>query len=223
MKKFCLRVAAAMLTFLLLWICPYSALAQEEETELDLDRLGSITFHLEYEGKPVQGGNLAICRVGELREDGGTWHYVPVAELQESGIDMDDLEDRAMIAQVEEAAEEAQLPAQEAVFDEKGEMHFSDLVLGLYLVRQTEPAPGYEKLQTFLITLPMVEDRKLIYDVDALPKPELEKTPEPHDPTLPQTGQLYWPLPVLAVPGTALVIAGVFLCCTKRKERGNTP
>ena len=43
---------------------------------------------------------------------------------------------------------------------------------------------------------------------------------EPDGPDLPQTGQLNWPVPVLAVLGMLLVTAGVVLCTTeKRRER----
>ena len=44
-----------------------------------------------------------------------------------------------------------------------------------------------------------------------------EPNPEPQDPTLPQTGVLWWPVPVLAFAGLLLILAGVAL----RRRRGS--
>ncbi|MBQ9720353.1 MAG: hypothetical protein IJV64_06615, partial [Oscillospiraceae bacterium] len=52
-----------------------------------------------------------------------------------------------------------------------------------------------------------------VYTVDATPKMTLAPasptpTPTPTGPTLPQTGQLWWPVPVLAVLGLFCVAIG---------------
>ena len=75
-----------------------------------------------------------------------------------------------------------------------------------------------------LAGVPMEEDGVLRYDVDASPKVELEKEPEPTsttppaptDPRLPYTGQLNWPVPVLTVLGLGLLALGLAL---RRKSR----
>ena len=73
-----------------------------------------------------------------------------------------------------------------------------------------------------------------MYDLIAAPKVSLEIKPdkpdkptEPDDPTepdkpiLPQTGQLHWPVPILAVSGVVLFAMGWYLCFGKREEHEN--
>ena len=142
---------------------------------------------------------------------------------------------------------------------------FSNLSKGVYLVRQSNQVPGYESFDAFLVTIPMKQDGKWIYNVDASPKlsviPKPEEPSEPEEPTepttpdepvvptteetevteepgteipvqpvqpgtetdtssdnqnktgndggrLPQTGQLVWPIPVLAFLGLCFVVIG---------------
>ena len=108
--------------------------------------------------------------------------------------------------------------------DKDGEIAFTGLDLGLYLLVQHKAAKGYETAAPFLVSVPMEEDGVLRYDVDASPKVELEKEPEPTsttppappDPRLPYTGQLNWPVPVLTVLGLGLLALGLAL---RRKSR----
>lgn len=138
---------------------------------------------------------------------------------------------------------------------------FSNLSKGVYLVRQSNQVPGYESFDTFLVTIPLKQDGKWIYNVDASPKlgviPKPEEPSKPEEPTtpeepvvptteetevteepgsetvipvnpvhpqtndvpdhpdktgneekLPQTGQLVWPIPVLAFLGLCFIIIG---------------
>lgn len=101
--------------------------------------------------------------------------------------------------------------------DKDGEIAFTGLELGLYLLVQHKAAKGYETAAPFLVSVPMEEDGVLRYDVDASPKVELEKKPEPTsttppaptDPRLPYTGQLNWPVPGSDGAGTGPACAGL--------------
>ena len=99
---------------------------------------------------------------------------------------------------------------------------FTDVKPGLYVVVQHEVAEGFETMSPFLISMPKFENNSYVTDVKASPKVSLEKTPEEptksQDPTLPQTGQLNWPVPVLAVGGVMLFALGWVICFKKRKE-----
>lgn len=71
-----------------------------------------------------------------------------------------------------------------------------------------------------------LEDGVYQYDVTAAIKSELEKEPEttvppttkPSDSSLPQTGQLNWPIPILVVLGLGLFIAGWLLRFARKKD-----
>lgn len=95
---------------------------------------------------------------------------------------------------------------------------FGDLKAGLYLIVQKQAAEGYDAIQPFLVTVPIMENGQYVYDVNAHPKVgtasrKTTQTPPTQEvlSALPQTGQLNWPVPVLAVTGAVLVAAGVVL------------
>ena len=104
-----------------------------------------------------------------------------------------------------------------------GKATFAGLPTGLYLIIQEKAAKGFSKLSPFLVSVPYMEDGQYLYDVTAAIKTELEREPEstpppstkPDGPKLPQTGQLNWPVPVLAVSGLAMFTIGFLL---RKKE-----
>jgi LPXTG-motif cell wall-anchored protein len=110
-----------------------------------------------------------------------------------------------------------------------GKAVFNDLPTGLYLIIQEEAAEGFNPLGAFLVSVPYLENGEYRYHVTAAIKSELEREPEtepttppptvPDDPKLPQTGQLNWPIPLMAVAGLGLFIAGSMLCFGKKRER----
>ena len=117
-----------------------------------------------------------------------------------------------------------------------GKVVFKNLSVGLYLLYQTVASSGGKKLTPFLLSVPQRDPvtGKEIYAVSAAPKSGYSTSPSPspthtpwpsytpHYPTvtytpgksyvyLPQTGQLWWPVPVLAALGVVLVISGLLL------------
>lgn len=96
-----------------------------------------------------------------------------------------------------------------------GTVVFTDLPAGRYLVVQEAPAEGFAPFEPFTVE---VADN----DVEASPKmkpgteeeppePETPPTPPQSDTDLPYTGQITWPIPVLAAAGLALIMFGVYL------------
>ncbi len=135
------------------------------------------------------------------------------------------------------------------VTDESGEVTFQDLSLGLYLIVQTVRTEGYYMVEPFLVTVPLAGADGWIYRVNATPKVEVYQAPpvpetqgetnpetpvrtpaasdssvsvKPEAPaprTLPQTGQLNWPVAVLAVCGLALICLGsCFMRAGRRQD-----
>ena len=102
--------------------------------------------------------------------------------------------------------------------DKEGKAKFENLSLGLYLITQEKAAPGYNKTSPFLVSVPYNDDGEYKHNISINSKTEPEKKPpeKPHKPgkpsdKLPQTGQLNWPVPVLAAGGLLLMVVGYLL------------
>ena len=128
-----------------------------------------------------------------------------------------------------------------------GTVKFKNLDIGLYLIIQKDESKGFYKMNHFLVSVPYEEDGKYKYDVNACIKHELKpeidpskppcdpdpkpttpcptqpnpnppKPSQPKPPKRPQTGQLNWPVPVLAVSGMALFLLGWWLTFGRKKD-----
>ena len=113
-----------------------------------------------------------------------------------------------------------------AVTDSRGELKFTDLEIGLYLVARTKTDPANRDFNTdpLLFFIPQDIGGRAQYDITATPKfsytssddPDIPDTSDSgHDGFLPQTGQLLWPVTLLSVLGCFLILGGSFLL---RKE-----
>lgn len=182
----------------------------------DLTRTGTIEVTMHSGESTVPGGSLTIYRVGDIHEDNGNYSYRLTDQFAGSGVELTDVQSYYLALELAEYAEEQSLEGVTQEIDEDGFMIFA-VDPGLYLLVQNEAAEGYLKVSPFLVGMPNMENGKYVYEVDASPKVNPKPAPEePTEPTetkppqeeLPQTGQLNWPVPVLAVSGLALFIAG---------------
>lgn len=146
---------------------------------------GSIRLTMRCGGGPVSGGALTVYDVSRL----------DVTKTPE---------------ELANYAQKHSLPGTSVTVDADGVAVCSDLEPGVYLVVQWETAPGYLPMEPFLFTVPMQFDGRYLYDITASPKLSLE--PEE---TLPQTGQLKWPVWVLG--GMGMMLFGTGLLIGKRE------
>ena len=123
-------------------------------------------------------------------------------------------------------------PAAQADTGANGEAVFSDVPVGLYLAVQdgfsTSKKMYFSEIESFLVSMPMMDEggADWTYSVSAKPKvnplPTPKPTPVPTDPptdeTLPQTGLLRWPIPVLGVGGLVLFSIGWALVFMKKSK-----
>ena len=224
MKK-CLMILLALLT--VLSCLPVTALAHAVPEE---GKKGSITVTMLSGEKAVPGGELTLYRVGKVQEDDGNFRFVPTetyAGKVENFGDLNNAEQSEKVAKsLAEYVQEKKLTGVKKTIGTDGKAKFSDLEQGLYLLVQTKAASGYSVVKPFLVSVPYLKNGKYVYDVDANSKTELKKTPETTTtpPTtkpsqqgnkLPQTGQLWWPVPVLLAVGLLFVILGLL------RRRGN--
>lgn len=173
--------------------------------------------------KAISDGKLSLYYVAEPDMENGDRFYQYTGDFADCTLPLGDLSDTELAGKLVKYAKK---PVAEKVVPKNGFVKFSGLEEGLYLVVQHKPANGYT-INPFLVTIPF--DGK--YDVNANAKagePAPTEPPETTKPTTPgggggkppliQTGQLNWPVPVLAIAGMLLFAAGWVLVSTG-KER----
>lgn len=211
------HVISGLLALLFLLALPLPAAAQPVPDE---SRNGhcSITVSMTYKGKAVRGGTLALYKVGDVTGDGGNYSFVPVEEIQADIPEFGDIESPDLAGKLckleSKLTPVTDLPKK---VGEDGNATFSDLTFGLYLVVQKTAASGYGKTAPFLVSVPYLYRDEYQYDVTSQPKTDLEREVKPTAPPspgggkkLPQTGQLWWPVPVLACAGLGCIAVGLF-------------
>lgn len=198
----------------------------------DISKKGSISVTVLYDNQPVSGGTLTLYKVGNIKENDGDYSFGLTADFIGSGVKLTDISSADLAVALENYAVKQGCDGIEKEIGKDGKISYSELDLGLYLLVQNKAADGYNKMTSFLVSIPMNENGVYIYDVDASPKAELEKEPAPETdettppktppttpPTtppktpnrLPQTGQLNWPIPVLVISGMIVFALGWIL------------
>lgn len=191
----------------------------------DPTRKGSITVVMRHGDTIVDGGTLMLYQVGAVHEDDGNFSFVPAGDFEEWGEAFEDIQSPDLAQDLKEYAMSKYLIGEQKPIDQEGKVLFDGLEQGLYLLVQYKAAEGYCEANPFLVSVPRLESGEYQYDVNASPKVELIPAPaepttpptEP-DPSLPQTGQLNWPIPVLVVGGLFLFVMGWFLCFGRKKD-----
>ncbi len=227
------RIFAVVLAMVVVFSLSLTVYAHEA---VDLDRNGSITVLVKYDGKEISGAKFTCVKVGYVEEVKGTesgFHFYRL-------FDNVPIEDDRVKNDAAELAKELDVIYRgnrdryddyEWTLDtgKDGTVTFYSLKPGLYLLRQPIATPGYSKMDPFLVSVPYaVKDKdgdvEYDYDVTITSKSELEREPEPTtpskkpDPLLPQTGQLNWPVPLLAVSGLAFFTLGWVLFMNREKK-----
>ena len=218
------HVISGLLALLFLLALPLPAAAHPVPDE---SRNGhcSITVSMTYMGKAVRGGKLALYKVGDVAENDGNYSFVPVEAIRGDIPEFGDIESPELAGKLAKLEKKlAPVTADPVTVDKNGNATFSNLTFGLYLVVQETAASGYGKTAPFLVSVPYRYADEYQYDVTSQPKTNLEREvpTKPTSPTtkpttssgggkkLPQTGQLWWPVPVLACAGLGCIAVGLF-------------
>ena len=208
---------SGLLALLFLLALPLSAAAHPVPDE---SRNGhcSITVSMTYKEKAVRGGKLALYKVGDVAENNGNYSFVPVKEIQADIPEFGDIQSPELAGKLAKLEKKlTPVTADPVTVGKDGNATFSDLTFGLYLVVQKTAASGYGKTKPFLVSLPYLYEGEYQYDVASQPKTDLEREVKPTSPPssgggggkLPQTGQLWWPVPVLACAGLGCIAVGL--------------
>lgn len=217
MRK-CLR---SLLALLLLLELPLSA-AAHPVPDAQKDGQCSITVTMTHQGKALKGGTLALYKVGDVAEEDGNYSFVPVEAIRGDFAQFGDIQSPELAGKLYKLESKlAPVTALPQKVGEDGKVTFSSLPFGLYLAVQKAAPAGYGKTEPFLVSLPYLYEGEYQYDVVSQPKTGLEREvpTEPTSPTtkptspgggkLPQTGQLWWPVPVLTCGGLGCIVVGL--------------
>ena len=213
------KMITVLLALSVLLSFPLTAYAHDVPQERDDC---SIEVIVRYDGENVDGGTLTAIRVGYVDEENGNYFF----SQELTGTLLEDIASAALPGELYDFYENNKKNHEFYVQTQSvkdGKATFAGLPTGLYLIIQEKAAKGFSKLDPFLVSVPYMEDGQYLYDVTAAIKSELEREPEstpppstkPDGPKLPQTGQLNWPVPVLAVSGLAMFTLGFLL---RKKE-----
>lgn len=216
------KMAAAVLALALAVMMALPVLALDT---IDFGRKGkiSVTIRNRATDKPVGGGSLTIYKVADAVADdrGGCVFDASRTDFKSAGEDYlkEEKLDAAMAARLAGFARDHGISGKNLTVDAKGTAAAADLDLGLYLVTQKEAADGYSRIDPFIVSVPQRgPNGSYIYEVDATPKPGTKivlsptrkSTAAPTYPSrLPQTGQLWSPVFILALAGMACLLIGM--------------
>lgn len=146
----------------------------------DESKTGTIRVTMLYNNQPVSGGTLSVYRVGDIHEDDGNYTFVLAEKFAGSNVTWTEEtlgEPEVAKALSEYAAKNSIAADKTGTIGGDGKAALDGLALGLYLVKQEQPAAGYQCAEPFLVTVPYLEKETYLYDVDATPKVEPLKVP----------------------------------------------
>ena len=171
MKQIRKQLAALLLAVALAAACAAPAFAAATAASIELTRKGSITVTLRdsESGSAVSGGKLTLYQVASISRQNGNLSYDYTNGFENCGVSLGDLSE-SDLARTLDDKRPAGSKGETLTVDTDGKAVFSRLPLGLYLVVQSTASTGYEKINPFLVSVPLVEEDTYLYDVDALPK-----------------------------------------------------
>ncbi len=236
---------AAVLAGVLLFGTALTVFASEAAStpNLDFNEEGSITVTLysEEANATVKDGALTLYHVADLYLDDGNMAYSYTEDWDGCTASLEDPTHATLDSDLAAYAEDNEIAGTETLeINSDGSVTFSGLKLGLYLITQTTQSEGYYVVDPFVVTVPVAGESGWVYNVDASPKVEVyptpeipeestseeptpegtvEETPVPTGETLPQTGQLVWPIPILAAAGLVCCLIGWKMKKTDRRNR----
>ena len=165
------KLTAFLLIVWMLLMMPITALAQDFES----DRVGSISVTLmdPKDETPITGAELSLFYVATVTLDrNNDLSYTFTDAFEDCG---STLEDPALSVKLDAFVKANTVAAEKRVTDTHGNVTFTNLPLGLYFVQQTNTVAGYAPCTAFLVTVPIHNADRYVYDVNASPKTDVAK------------------------------------------------
>ena len=144
----------------------------------DITRKGSIQITMRHGQDLLPGGSITLFRVGEVCENNGDFSFLLTGDFKSSGISLEDIKTAVTAETFEKYVNDNNLQGHTQKIGQDAKVIFDDLELGLYLLVQYDAAEGFNCMNSFLVSVPGLEEGQYIYDVDGSPKMSaLEKKP----------------------------------------------
>lgn len=179
--------------------------------------LGSIRFEFSVDGKAMESGSLLVIQVAQYNENGT---YIWTDAFTDCGLSPEDLSEKDAVQLLADHAANYSGPFWVVSADGSGSATMEQLELGLYLVLQNELFDNRYEVLPYVLAVPSWDADEPNCDVVSIPKISARPFPSPPTPpSIPKTGQLNWPIPVLLLCGSVLVLLGVLL---RKKSRNET-
>jgi hypothetical protein len=228
-KAFALR-AVAVLALVAFALCMTARFQTADAAEmLNADQKGSLTISPVNTDNKSVSGTFEIYKVATAVTDGTGWHFEWAKGYEGTDHALYDKTGKLSAAYTKQLVSllkskvKNQKPTQKSASN-AATTTFSNLSVGLYYVKMTNVQKGYDTISPFLVSIPTSDaDGNLTYNVTAntkAGKAEKESSSTTSSTTgsssgssstetLPQTGQLWWPVFVLIAAGAAFLLAGV--------------
>lgn len=199
----------------------------------DLSTKGTIKITMKKGGNPVPGGEFEIYHIANVSESNGALQYTFTTDFKNCTLPLNNIESDKFSSDLERYINSNKISGIKMNVGNNGIAEFSNLDAGLYFIMQNETANGYNKANSFTVSLPAYENGKYNYTVNATPKfsfsdtsdtenttqPTTVKPQKPTDANLPKTGQLNLPVPILLTTGICMLVLGLVIRFSGRKEK----
>ncbi len=177
---------------------------------IDMNRKGSLSVTMECSHGYRSGGTVGLFAVATTHRVNNKYVFEYTEAFKNCPLSLDnisdDLEADKFYAYATDNGIECEIEELK-----NGVAVYNDLPMGLYLVVHAEADQGFTTALPFFVTVPVSDGDNWDYQVDASPKLEIKHSEIEHPPGIPQTGQLKWPIPIMAVSGVMIFVIGLVI------------
>lgn len=172
MKNKITKLLLIVLTFVTLNM---SVKAEDKTNMIDFSKTGSIDIVLEdKDNEKVSSLSLAIYYIASLEDNNHKVSFAYTPSFNTCNTSLEELDEEELLNELEQIIDEKD-PLIVKETDEEGKVSFTNLNLGIYLVKQTTKKEGYSKISSFLVTLPTYNSNTWDYNIKSTPKTEIYK------------------------------------------------
>lgn len=146
--------------------------AEESTNVIDFSRKGSISIVLSDSlgDNKVEGAEVTIYKVADAIDKDNNLAFDYYESLNSCKADLDE---GNITNKVLDCVIDGEVVSYDGVTDTEGNVLFTNLDLGLYLVTQKNQVEGYSKFDSFTVMIPQMQDNQWIYDIEAEPKVDI--------------------------------------------------